>query len=483
MKYVKKYLTVVCFLCGMTILSANPAQQVKDALENTRNLHVEEVFAGIELSTISTASVYEASLGFDIPDTGGNISIRQYVLKDKDTLTKFNTKYQLFCSEEFRTSIIYDFHLKSIEDGLLFQKFLYTIDENYFNEGFFIEGNSWIFVRDEFFGDIEAWIVETDPDGTITAIAHELDADFEMADEMITNTDIGFFDPEEESSPVPEEVFQRIETIISKDFVYELEVFPRIDKYLEQVSKANWYDCTISIIEEYDDMTTTSYYDLLALENYGDVFFFEDTNSLISSSSFLICLQDDFFLIDETSQEVFEFALDQISDFDRREKARFERNGEWVFIRDEFFDDGRGFIVKTDEIGTITHIEYSWEIPLEGIEVPIEVVFDESSVTWTFTLVEPQKKDMQIPEPKDIPVTIEFNDWASNQIGAWIGTFQDDEIVGMYAGSDITSPFYETIPGVVLNDGENIISFRLLRPGNDYNESIAEIDISIWLGD
>ena len=35
----------------------------------------------------------------------------------------------------------------------------------------------------------------------------------------------------------------------------------------------------------------------------------------------------------------------------------------------------------------------------------------------------------------------------------------------------------------VLNEGKTIISYKLLRPGNDYDNPISSIDISIWLGD
>jgi hypothetical protein len=104
-------------------------------------------------------------------------------------------------------------------------------------------------------------------------------------------------------------------------------------------------------------------------------------------------------------------------------------------------------------------------------------------VSWTFTLIEPLNTEIHISQPEYLPVTIEFNDWAANKVGAWIGTFQDGNIVGVYAGTEISSPFYDFIPAEILNEGETIISYKLLRPGNDYDNPISSIDISIWLGD
>jgi len=472
---------MMCALLFMSTLSADPTSHIVDALEDTKSLHIEETFIGNAFSIISTGRAYEASLGFVIPELGSNMGISKYALKDKKKITLFNTSYELVSSKEFVASISPNFALKSVEDGLLFQEFLYAIDEEYFNEGFFIEGNRWIFVRDDFFDDIEAWIIETDTSGKILTISHEYGADVVMSDEMFENSDTSFRYDEFDASPIPKDIFTYVESIMSNDFVYEIEASPINNTYLENVSKAAWYDITLSITEEGEYGTYTSIHDLIAIEHNGEVSFTENSNEFIATDTFLMSMQDDFFLTDDSSAELFEMAIDQISKFERKEKARFERNGEWIFIRDEFFDDGRGFIVKTDEIGKITHIEYSWEIPLVGVEVPIEEVFDESEVDWAFTLVEPLHNNVKLTYLKDVPVILEFNDWAATQMGAWIGTFQDSEWVGMYASTDMESPYYDTIPGRILTEGENNISYRLLRPGNDYENPIARIDLSIML--
>jgi len=486
MNHIKTFLIVVLIVCTMTTLLADSNQQVIDALELTKGLHVEEIFVGDALRAISNASIYEARYGFVLSNQNEDIFLARYFLEDMDGLTFFDTAYQVVCSEEFINSIRPEFSLTSIDDGLLFQQFLYAVDDNFFNEGFYIEGNTWVFVRDEFFGDIEAFIVETDGNGTITSISHEYDAELTMGDELYENLDMDFIYNETEYIPIPSTVFDKILPIMQQELDYTLDVSVITSSHLAKVSKANWYSCEISIDEEYDDMYSSSLYEVFPFEKDGEILLFDEIRDLLTSSAFIDSIRTDFFLIDEASAELFELALDDVSDFDRREKARFERNGSWVFIREEFFDEGMGYIVSTDEGGAITKVTYSMEIPLEGVDVPEEpigVPFDESEVTWTFTLLDPLKKLIWIPYPEDIPVCIEFNDWAANQIGAWIGTFQDDALVNVYSGTDITSPFYDLIPGEYLYPGENRISYRLLRPGNDYDKAIASIDLSIWIGE
>jgi len=98
--------------------------------------------------------------------------------------------------------------------------------------------------------------------------------------------------------------------------------------------------------------------------------------------------------------------------------------------------------------------------------------------------VEPTRKSIQLPKAEDIDVVIEFNDWAASKMGAWIGTFWEGELVGMYASTDMASPFHDTIPGEVLSNGDNIIIYKLLRPGRDYESPlVSEIKLSVWIVD
>lgn len=173
MKHIKVFFMIIGTMCMMATLPAGSNQQVIDVLELTKRLHGEEIFIGDALRTISNASFYEANYGLVLSDQNEDMFLTRYFIKDKDTLSFFHTGYEAICSKEFIHTIRPEFSLQSIEDGLVFQKFLFAVDDNYFNYGFFIDGNTWIFVRDVFFGDIEAFLVETDEHGTITDISYE----------------------------------------------------------------------------------------------------------------------------------------------------------------------------------------------------------------------------------------------------------------------------------------------------------------------
>ncbi|MFA7108939.1 MAG: hypothetical protein WC162_07320, partial [Sphaerochaetaceae bacterium] len=177
-----------------------------------------------------------------------------------------------------------------------FQEFLYSVDENYFNEGFFIEGNKWIFVRDEFFGDIEAWIVETNENGIITSILYEGEADVILGDELFKNSSMGFIYETIESTPIPTSDFNQINTIMMEEFLYEIEIDSITSQWLDRLSRATWYSCEISIEEEYEDMTSISYYEIFPFVCNGEIYIFDEIEELLSSAIFIQSIRLDFLL-------------------------------------------------------------------------------------------------------------------------------------------------------------------------------------------
>jgi hypothetical protein len=476
MKFHKPFVVIALYLCSMTALAAGPNQNIVDAFENIKVFYAKQSFAGQALSAISDAEIYEASYGFGFQDPNDTIALTNYFLKGQDSFILFDTYYQLFSSPEFIASLHSDFYLKTLKDGLAFQSFLFAVDNNHFNEGFFIEGNTWYFVRDDFFDDLEAWIVETKDDGTVLSIRHDYDADITMGDYVFEVGNQDQYYEEDQSLPIDAEDLLSMQAMMVDKLNYEIEVSKLSSPQLNKVSNANWYDCYITIIEEDEDITFSSTEEVWGLEREGRVHFFATIQELLSSPVFFENLQPDFLLSDDVAAEQFEQALDDVSDFVRKEKSRFFRDDAWYFIRSQPFSDGRGFVVHTDEAGHITSIEFSYYI---SKEVVAQEVFDETNVVWTFDLIEPQETFLQVPVGESIPVTIEFNEAAASHYGAWIGTFQEGDLVGMYASTSMESPFTDTIPGEFLLLGENDISYRLLNAGDDYENPIARIDFSI----
>jgi hypothetical protein len=477
MRKQKRIVLVAVYLCTLGILLAGPNQRIVDAFEATKVFHAEQAFPQQALVPISNATIFVASYGFDSHDGYGNsIGLSSYFLKTGDTLIAFDSEYGLLSSPEFVATLQSDFYMKTLEDGFAFQSFLYAVDDNSFDEGFFIEGNTWYFVRDEFFGDLEVWIVETEDDGTILTIQHEYDADVTMGETVFEDGYRERYYDDGESMQIAEEDLLVMQSVMKEKLVYELEISKLTSSALAKISNATWYDCYITIIQEDEDMTYSSTEEVWVLEQEDSIHFFADIGEVLSSAAFIESLRPDFLLAGESSVELFGQALDAVSDFNRKEKAEFFRNGAWYFIRSESFSDGKGFIVHTDERGQIQQIEFSYYISLKDEE---EEVFDESNVVWTFDLIEPDSTSLTIPVGMDIEVEIAFNEAAANHYGAWIGVFQEDSLVGMYFSTSMKSPYTDTIPSEFLLPGKNTISYRLLYPGDDYENPIGKHDISI----
>jgi hypothetical protein len=477
MRKQKRIVLVAVYLCTLGILLAGPNQRIVDAFETTKVFHAEQAFPQQVLDPISNATIYEASYGFDSHDGYGNtIGLSTYFLKTGESLIAFDSAYELLSSPEFIATIQSDFYLKTLEDGFAFQSFFYAVDGNSFNEGFFIEGNTWYFVRDEFFGDLETWIIETMDDGTILTIQHDYDADITMGEYVFEDRYQERYYDEGGATPVDEADLAKMLGIMKGKLDYALEISQLASSALAKISNATWYDCYITITQEDEDMTYSSTEEVWVLEQENSLHFFADIGEVLASEAFIESLRPDFLLSDELSVELFGQALDAVSDFNRKEKTEFFRNGAWYFIRSESFSDGKGFIVHTDESGHIQQIEFSYYISLKDEE---EEVFDESNVVWTFDLLEPDSTSLTIPVGMDVLVEIAFNEAAANHYGAWIGVFQEDSLVGMYFSTSMKSPYTDTIPSEFLLPGKNTISYRLLYPGEDYENPIKKQDISI----
>jgi formylmethanofuran dehydrogenase subunit D len=477
MRKQKFFLLVVLYLCTLSLVAAKTNQTIVDAFENTKIFHVQQALPAQALEPISNATIYEASYGFDSHDGSlYPIGISNYFLKTGDALIAFDSEYELLSSPEFVATIQSDFYLKTLEDGYAFQTFFYAMDGNNFNEGFFIEGNTWYFVRDEFFGDLEVWMVETEDDGTILTMRHDYDADITMGEYVFEDRYQERYNDNEATIPVNEADMSQMLSVMKEKLVYELEISKLTSSALAKIGNATWYDCYITIIQEDEDMTYSSTEEVWVLEHDDSINFFADIGEVLASDAFIESLRPDFLLADEFSVELFGQALDAVSDFNRKEKTEFFRNGAWYFIRSESFSDGKGFIVHTDEMGHIQQIEFSYYISLVDEE---EEVFDESNVVWTFDLIEPDSSSLTIPEGMDIPVEIAFNEAAADHYGAWIGVFQEDSLVSMYYSTSMKSPYTDTIPSEFLLLGKNTISYRLLYPGEDYENPIKKLDISI----
>jgi len=102
----------------------------------------------------------------------------------------------------------------------------------------------------------------------------------------------------------------------------------------------------------------------LTLVKQGDAFIeIEQTSTSQAMPKLTSLVGKKFKLADDASAALFEAALDAlypISKFgdDKDHKAVTQKGKTWHFVRGEFFDDKKGFVVTTDNAGKITDINF-----------------------------------------------------------------------------------------------------------------------------
>ena len=168
----RKGILLLALVCLTTNLIAGALETVESAIERSRTINYDMAFPSPVFQEISSATVYEGSIAVQLYD--GTVALESSALfvREEQTLHSYKNAVEYLESSSFIASLQPQYLLASDKGAELFQSFLYLVDGNYFAEGFFNEGTTWYFIRDEFFGDVEAWIVETDKTGHITSITY-----------------------------------------------------------------------------------------------------------------------------------------------------------------------------------------------------------------------------------------------------------------------------------------------------------------------
>lgn len=168
------------------------------------------------------------------------------------------------------------------------------------------------------------------------------------------------------------------------------------------------------------------------------------------------------------------------------ENVRFyKKDGFFLFVRDKSFDEESGYIVKTNKNGQIERIASSGfsekdilRFRMQDPNFKVDYGFKLNKPTETvFSFV---KDDLdfaagELGERQYIEVEIEFNEKAVNAMGAWIMTRFNGSNYGIFASTDMKSPFTETIPVNELEQGNHKVEFLLLRPGDDTDKPLGVI--------
>ncbi len=474
MNNVRKGILLLILVFLATSLIAGALENIEAAVERSKTLTYERAFPGPVFEEISSAIVYEGSLAMQLYDGSIVLESSALFVQEENTLYSYKNVEEYLASSSFITSLQPQFLLASDEEAELLQSFLYLVDGNYFAEGYCNIESTWYFVRDEFFGDIEAWIVETDETGHITAISYEYDLQQELPElrgSMTPLHDVDYYNQD----LIDQHIQQHMEQALKEKLYYTLETQPFEQSILTQLWEGTWTKLWLTTEEvDAEGYEYTSTMSLYAFETEEDIYLFGSIEAALGFSVVIEAMHPIFTLSTDEQALLFEQALDTLLNDEAYDAYYTTQGNTWLFIRQEWFGDGMGFVVKTDDSARILSLEYSYSIPLGEEIIEEEPPFDPSTVDWTLNKLEPQEDSLQIFEGEDISVTLEFDAYAANRVGAWMLTQLNGEFYGMsYDSEGLYSPYYDWISTEELPIGEHTFSYSLMQPGETPLDSVA----------
>lgn len=470
----RKALLLLILVFLTTSLIAGALETMESAVERSKTLTFEMAFPGPVFQQLSSATVYEGAIAIQLYDGSVALESSALFVQEENTLYSYKNVEEYLESFSFIASLQPKFLLASDEEAELFQSFLYLVDGNYFSEGYCTIDNTWYFIRDEFFGEKEAWIVETDETGHITAITYEYDLQQELPElrgSMTPLHDVDYYD----QGLIDQHIQQHMEQALKEKLCYTLEAQPFEQSTLTQLWEGTWTKLWLTTKEvDAEGYQYTSNLSIYAFETREDIYLFGSIEAALGFSVVIEAMHPTFTLSTDEQASLFEQALDTLLNDEAFDAYYTTQGNTWLFIRQEWFGDGMGFIVKTDDSARILSLEYRYSIPLEEEIIEEEPPLDPSTVDWTLLRVEPQEDSLQIFEGEDISVTLEFDAYAANRVGAWMLTQLNGEFYGMsYDSEGLYSPYYDWISTEGLPIGEHTFSYSLMQPGETPLDSVA----------
>ncbi|MGH0052705.1 MAG: hypothetical protein ACQ5SW_04870 [Sphaerochaetaceae bacterium] len=359
---------------------ATPIRQLSDdiaaALDSATQSNFEFAFPESVFQEISSDTVYKGALDVILYDGIVAAETSALFVCDENALSPYETAEKYLTSPRFIESIRPTFKLVSDDDAELVQSFLYLVDGNYSSEGFFNDGNTWYFIREEFFGDVEVWIFETNKEGKILSLSYTY-SEMDDLPELRGNTTPLYKVPLYDTMQIPENLTQQMHHFLEQNLSYTLEVQPIENSVLQNISTGVWNRVLFST-EEYDKdgSVHSSTLTMHVFQIDDRTYLFGSIDAALGDPVILKAISPTFKLDSEEQALQFELALDVLLMDESYEKSHFLQGNTWYFIRSNWFGEGIGFIVDITDQGKIVSIEYSNSIPYETGEI----LFDTSNV-------------------------------------------------------------------------------------------------------
>lgn len=461
-----------CFLVLLLLLPISLHSQSKEEivkhLESTTKFHYQTVTNGA-FNEIFDLELIEVRLETELnQDEYGGISISRYFVKQGNMMKTIPSPFEVIELPELNKIIKSSYKLKTPEDGLILQTALSVITQEERNEGFFNKGNKWYFIRSDFFRSY--FVVETDNNGKIKSIVHTKGIETQIPNDVQFYGEVKSY-PDFEIPEISEKEKLQLNSKMKENFNYRFEVEDSWSKYFPKLSAGKYYEVKFIVSEQQgDEKYESSYFSNLLAYN-GQI---ASYHNIWETALFIESTKPIFQLKTDADAKLFQEFLNEIEA--KIEDVRFEKKEDlWFFVRDKSFGEDAGIIAKTDEKGNITRLSYSgfedsdilrFRMQDSNFEVDFGFVL-KSPENTTFRYNKDELDEMigNHNQHTQIDVSIEFNEVAVNAIGAWVMTRHNGQDVGMYASTNMTSPFSSYIPVSEFAKGTHTVEFLLLRPG------------------
>lgn len=476
-----KYLFSVLMLFP-TCMYGQSNDEILKYLESTVKLDYRYVTNGA-LIQISDIELIEARIEVNMynDEYGGQV-ISSYLVKQGGQVKQIPTPATLIELPEFYQTIKSSFKLKSPEDGLVLQTALNVICQEERNEGFFSVGTKWYFIRSDFFGSY--FIAETDTNGNIIKIKHTKGIEAEIPDDLHFDNEVKSY-PDFDVPEISATDKEKATKFAKENLDYRFEIEAGMSEFFNKISAAKFYEVKFIIMQKQGDEKYEGLYFANLITYNGKII---SSAKIWETDLFLESTTPVFHLTTDADAKLFQDFLNEMES--KADGVRFYKKDDlWVFVRDESFGNENGYIVKTNKKGNIECIGFSnfaesdfLRFRMQDPDFKVDYGFRLKSPTETTFTYNKEELNIAAGESGDceyIEVEIEFNEHAVNAMGAWILTRFNGENEGVFASTNMTSPFTDNISVSKLEKGKHKVEYLLLRPGQETNAPLEIINLII----
>lgn len=476
----KALLISLTLIMSVSVFSQNQTEQtkIKDYLESTL-LNKNTLLISNTSQNVLAADIYQSELLFSTSHQDGhNILQLQYFIKTANQLVAFKDRNDMLASSAFIKSLnAKKFKLKTEDDGVAFQSVLKLLDYEY-GLGFFINNNTWYFIRDKRFDEIKAYVVTTDNSGQISKIVYEDELKKALPETLLQpRKTIDYTDSE---AVISKKDSAFMHHYLLDNVNYEFEISPLNFYSLNKISTLSVNKCNLKVTEGEEGNSFTNNTPFMLVSNNGE-YIKTSIDGLLEMPIFLNSLQKKYQLKSEDDARLFQYVLDDlspVSKFDIELKTFYKKDNMWFFVREKRFDDLKGFILLVDNKNKVSHIEYS-TISKESI-LRLKMKDPNFKADYKFKLVQPTTNKVTLKKGEGLSIEVSFDEAMVNASGCWILTRRDGNDSGTYAGNNLHAPYKQGITGMSLENQYHTFEYFLMKSGSDnIEDALSNIKVEV----